>query len=256
MPAPIVVGQRVPQWQNMLMQLYMTKFTHNLQMEQQEARREDLKAEAQASRDFQMEQTKKKRQGELAEKGFTLTDTAKDSVYMPVAEQWYKKPEDQVVDIGNNMVGIYRNGKLTNIRNKTQGAYKEGEIKDFKEGNQFIQKKYANGQWVPTGKTAPRYKPTTNIYNQMSIGERQRQQDIADINSPKFQSSVTKDVKQLNSFEWDLWGEGERENAIRSEADKRVRITYPNATFGVQDGKMGWYIKEGNKYKLVAPWSE
>lgn len=44
-----------------------------------------------------------------------------------------------------------------------EGPYKEGEIKDFKEGDQFIQKKFTNGEWVPTGVEAPRYKPGVTI---------------------------------------------------------------------------------------------
>lgn len=45
----------------------------------------------------------------------------------------------------------------------TEGPYKEGQIKDFKEGDQFIQKKYTKGEWVPTGTKAPRYKPGVTI---------------------------------------------------------------------------------------------
>ena len=66
-------------------------------------------------------------------------------------------PTKDIVDMGTGE--IVREGEPK----PEKGPYKEGEIKDFKEGDQFVQKKYTGGKWVPTGVKAPRYKPGVTI---------------------------------------------------------------------------------------------
>jgi hypothetical protein len=61
---------------------------------------------------------------------------------------------------------MMHNGKATIVKpTKVERPYKLGTVKDFKEGDVWVQKKYTKDGFIPTGKTAKRYKPTTNITN-------------------------------------------------------------------------------------------
>jgi len=64
----------------------------------------------------------------------------------------------------------------TQIRKEQRATpYKEGQLMDIKIGEQHVQHKYTKGKFVPTGITAPRYKPgvTLNL-KQSSASEREK----------------------------------------------------------------------------------
>lgn len=91
----------------------------------------------------------------------------------------------------------------------------------------------------------------------ISIGEKQKQRDAALLKSPKFMATVQKDVKNLNGRRWKWASPVQKAEWAKVEADKRVRIIYPDAQYGEQDGQAGWYVKdESGNYVLEVPWSK
>lgn len=81
--------------------------------------------------------------------------------------------------------------------------------------------------------------------------------DKAFLRSYKFRAAVMKDVRQANKARWPMIvDKKEREDLYREEADKRAKMVYPGAQFGRVGKTKGWYVKQGDKYVLVAPWSE
>jgi len=74
--------------------------------------------------------------------------------------------------------------------------------------------------------------------------------------SPKFRAEVQRDVMSLNKEDWRLWNDKEKNDAIKIEADKRIRNANPGVQYGKMGGVEGWYGKDKNgKYTLIAPWS-
>jgi len=77
------------------------------------------------------------------------------------ATQMY--PESEANRLKMTAPKIYRTFEERTKLPEITGAYKIGQIKDFKEGDKFITKKYlGEGQWEKIGE-APRYKPTTKV---------------------------------------------------------------------------------------------
>ena len=69
-----------------------------------------------------------------------------------------------------------KRGEQTQMRKEQRASpYKEGQLVDFKIGDQFVQHKYTKGGFVPTGRVAPRYKPgvTLNL-KQSAASEREK----------------------------------------------------------------------------------
>ncbi|MDA3834241.1 MAG: hypothetical protein PF495_12690 [Spirochaetales bacterium] len=71
------------------------------------------------------------------------------------------------------------------------GPYKIGELKDFKQGDEFVQHEYTSGgTWEPTGVAAPRYKSSTNVnINTPDMSKRTQ----ADLESEIVQGKATLD---------------------------------------------------------------
>lgn len=80
--------------------------------------------------------------------------------------------------------------------------------------------------------------------------------DIAFLQSPKFRASVQDSVAKINKHQWMIADPAERADMMREEADKRVRVKFPNAQFGEGDEGLGWYVKQGEGYIKVVPWGE
>lgn len=84
--------------------------------------------------------------------------------------------EDQkpfmTVKFGNNQIPLYAPKK------EVDRPYKVGTLQDFKEGDQLVQKIYTEKGWLPTGKTAPRFKetadptPTTTSFTHLKTGRK------------------------------------------------------------------------------------
>ena len=267
MGAPIVVQPRQNPWQGMLMQMYMTKFAHNLKVKQDTLDLEKTKVILEEKRNYQ-EKT------QLAKEGRTETRTKdtenRKAVQDKIDKGWI--PEEQITDPNRKKNGMFKmvGGKALyypNTPNETETHYpvwEKDQWKMEKKGNlkAYVHPKDPNSKVVykrPSEKPPPGYlpysSPLVTINAKPSIGEKQKQKDFAYLNSPKFISDVAKDVAQLNKFDWEMWEPNERDAAVKKEADKRMRISFPNSVYGVQNGKTGWYVKEGDEYKLVAPWS-
>lgn len=240
MPAPIVFRPQSGPLDSLLMNLFLGKIQHNYKMEIADKQLQAEKLRVEEERTYKEGRDKIKRQGKLSEGGWTETGTEKDAKYMPVAGGWYKPPPNKF----------------------EKPAYKKGQLLDFKVGDKLIQHKYENGKWVPTGRVAPRYKPTTNIYNQMSIAEKSREKDIARVKSSGYTADVAKDVKAL--FSKDQWeyemSETQKNNAIRKEIGRRVRSLFPDDKVAFaedESGRKGWYkIKPDGSYELIRPWNK
>jgi len=94
------------------------------------------------------------------------------------------------------------------------------------------------------------------------VAARKGAETKAYLQTGKFRADVQKSVASLNKDTWDLLDPSvpaeaqEREDMVRVEMDKRVRMTYPKAKYGEDKGIMGWYVKEDNKWVLKVPWIE
>jgi len=148
MPTPIVVSPRRNQFGQLLGQLLVNKIAHKQAMDREELR---IKAE-------QAQKGAEKK--EVYEKEGRKPGPYKEGVTNPyTGNRWSSIPKPDA-PIGYSAVKV--NGKWE-LKANQSGAYKEGTIKDFKVGDKFVQYKYENGKWIPTGITADRYKPTTNV---------------------------------------------------------------------------------------------
>ncbi|MFX0194556.1 MAG: hypothetical protein ACFFCW_00415 [Candidatus Hodarchaeota archaeon] len=125
MGAPIVVGQRTDPWEQLLPQLFMYKMQHKMNLEEMEAK------------------------AKLKEK------EAKTKITRGTAYKGEKGHMRTPVYMGDILIGEEIGGKFYQ---KPEVPYKEGELKDFKIGDEIIQHKYEKGKWVSTGVKAPRYK--------------------------------------------------------------------------------------------------
>lgn len=98
-----------------------------------------------------------------------------------------------------------------------------------------------------TGVKGPRYKPETNINIGEKIIETSKAKDIAMVESADFMNDVKKTVSQQDN-DWDIRSEEEKKLAIRTEADRQIRIAYKgkNIIFGKQGDTIGWWDEDGN----------
>ncbi len=97
-------------------------------------------------------------------------------------------------------------------------------------------------------------RPQINIGQRVS--ERKSAEDKAFLRSPKFRGDVTKSVRVTNKANWPFTNRKERSDMVREEANLRVITVYPNAKYGTDKGKKGWYIQTAKGWKLVVPWAE
>lgn len=135
--------------------------------------------------------------------------------------------------------------------------YKVGEIKDFKEGDQFIQKRWNGKNWEPTGTSAPRYKPTTNVNIDTGLTKSTQtklQQDILDADEMLFNLEQAEDLfkeeyltykgqvkakgaKFLDKLGFDTWDEYlDNQSAWEGIVDKQT-LSYRKMITGVAGGE-------------------
>lgn len=97
------------------------------------------------------------------------------------------------------MEDVKTEGKINIEREKARlrTPYTVGEIKEFKEGDQFVTKKYVGPKqgWVPTGVTAPRYKPPEMNIN-IDTSDQVTKQEWRDLRS---QEAHTRNVLRLTN---------------------------------------------------------
>ena len=80
----------------------------------------------------------------------------------------YKEGEIREFKEGNQIVtksfnnGVWVESATAPRFSPEKSVYKEGQIEEFKVGDEIVTRKYTSGEWVNQD-TAPRYKPTTNI---------------------------------------------------------------------------------------------
>jgi len=256
MGAPIVMQQQKNPFEAMLLQLYLGKIEHNYKMDLLKEQTKLTLAEEKREEQADIREEKRKEQARI--------ETEKRKEIATAKEKGWREPGN-IQDKATRMYGKTRmiGGRLMfyPVKPTTPKGFtavwedNEWNIKATPTGiieqyNMAVKQGYKGSitQWKK--EVAKAGAP------QISIGEKQKQKDVAYLNSPKFIADVTKDVSQLNKFDWDLWDQNQRDVAIKREADKRVRINYPNAQYGVQNGKTGWYVKEGDRYELVTPWSK
>ena len=99
-------------------------------------------------------------------------------------------------------------------------------------------------------------KPNVEIKME-EVGRREQEKERALLKTGKFRGIVQKDVMALNKDLWVTMSKEQRLDAIRTESDKRVRQTYPNAQYGKIKNRKGWYIKgDKDEWILVSPWNE
>ena len=268
MGAPIVIGQQKSPLEGLLLQMYLKKYTHNMDMDYANKALAQKKLDLEEKRNYQ-EKTQLGKEGRANTSKIDTENRSQVNKYLN--NGWYTK--DQIKDPvrrlngKTKMVGdqelyypdtpnetethtpVWGDDKWTMEKKAALKAYVHP--KDPNAKPVYLKP----GQKPPTG-YLPYSSPLVTINTKPSIGEKQKQTDFAYLNSPKFIADVAKGVSQLNKFDWEMWDANERESAVKKEADKRMRISFPNSQYGVQNGKTGWYVKEGNEYKLVAPWSK
>jgi hypothetical protein len=167
MPAPIYIPRRQNPWTNMmpglLQNLVLQKIGQNMRLKEKE---------------MEIKQKEKDTQLNLKTQGFReLQGEIPSENAIKVGDTTFEFPEKGVSTEGvpPGMVALTVNGRTAGYIGSpfkpAAGPYKEGELKEFKEGNQIIMKKFMGGQWVNTDSVAPRYKPPStnvNITNDMS----------------------------------------------------------------------------------------
>jgi hypothetical protein len=176
MPAPIYIPRRQNPWTNMmpglLQSLVVQKIGQNMRLKEKEMDIKRITAEKAKAVEYAAAESGR---------GVQRTDAEKPK------EGWVQNPYDPTSYIEPTggielvpfegmpgMFGKVQNGRVVGIikgHKPAEGPYKEGALKEFKEGNQIIMKEFRGGQWVNTDSVAPRYKPPStnvNITNDMS----------------------------------------------------------------------------------------
>jgi len=101
MPAPIVFRPQYGPWDQLLPQMFMMKMKHNYDVKERELAIQQNDAALKEQQGYTEGREKSKRQGQLAEKGFTPTAKGSEgSVDMPVAGGSYKPFKAQAITIG------------------------------------------------------------------------------------------------------------------------------------------------------------
>jgi hypothetical protein len=172
MPAPIYIPRRQNPWTNMmpglLQNLVLQKIGQNMRLKEKEMDIKRITAEKAKAVEYAAAESGR---------GVQRTDAEKPK------EGWVQNPYDptsyieptggiELVPLEGmpGMFGKVQNGRVVEIikgHKPAEGPYKEGALKEFKEGDQIIMKEFRGGQWVNTDSVAPRYKPASTS---LSVG--------------------------------------------------------------------------------------
>jgi len=274
MGAPIVVQPRQNPWNNLLPQLFMMKIKHNMDMEVMDAETKRRSAQQKAQQSYTEGRTKEAGINKAKMEGYEevpysarmqmeKSGTAPSDVVGAFGTQLRKpapfKPSGQIVEIDGKKVGLVQTGKnrfqIVSPENsgKPQKVWsKQAQEYVYRTPEQIAQTPDAYGMTKQTLREGQRASAT-----QISIGEKAKLKDEAYYKGPKFIEDVGKDVKNLTGRKYKWMTPAQIEEQEKILADKRVRIRYPDAQYGEQDGKVGWYTKDADgNYKLEIPWSK
>lgn len=138
----------------MVQNLFLLKIKHKMDMDVLDAETKLKKVELEEEREYQ------KTQKGLAQKQEFIKEGRK-----PIVGPQTEQPGE--------VANVYTQNRWGPATEKP--AYKEGQLQDFKVGDQFIQYRMTKGKWMPTGRKAPRYKPgvTVNL-KQSAASEREK----------------------------------------------------------------------------------
>lgn len=270
MPAPIVVPNQRSPWEQLLPALFLNKIRHKQDIEREELRIKARQAQIKEQRGYKegQELTKEKRakQTKIEEENRKQVQKYKE---------WGWTPEEEVVDPQRKSQGMFKvvGGKVMyypRTPNETPTHYPvwkgnkwemvKKKMKAYVDPNNPKRVVYRReGEQPPEG-TVPYSSPLVkNVINtKQSIADKKRAEAIARIKSPQAMSDVINDVKKIYGNMWNLYTRDpqKRKELIRSAMDSRVKILFPDAKFGRDGNKIGWFVPEGNGHKLEVPWSE
>lgn len=250
MGAPIIVNPRQNPWTNLLPQLFLMKIKHNMDMDVAEAEMKLKSAQLKETRTYAEGQGKLKRQGELAEKGFTPSE---NGINMPIAGGNYEPFKAQKITIDG--IELIEKSPGNFIKAPTASEKSPTElmlIQKAREGDVGAQRDLQTIQ----NRKLERAKAGAIQMNSL-IGQKSRQQSIASLTNPKFMAEVEDHVKKMNSTGitgWKYMSPRQKRNAVRAEADRRIRTVFGDAEHAEINGKQGWWIKDENGNPvMVAP---
>ena len=227
MGAPIIVPQRRNIWESLLPQMFLMKIKHNMDMDVLEA---ETKQEA----------VKLKEKRQYQEK--TRLGTEKRGEATQIRKEGRAKPMLYSLD-GKKFA--LTGGKLTRIQSKSQKVWsKKDQSYVFRTPEQIAQTPDAYGR---TKKTVLEMRRAGAA--KISIGEKQKQQNIAFLTSPKFMADVAAHVKKMSGTGltgWKYKSDRQKRNEIRAEAERRVKSVFGDAVHGIKHGRQGWWIKDEN----------
>ena len=273
MGAPIVIPQRQSPWSQLLPQMFMMKVKHNMDLQTLDAETKLETAKLKEKREYQEKTTldTEKR----AETGKIETENRKE-VTDKRNKGWFLASE--IKDPIRRLKGTTKmvGGKLMyypDTPNETETHYpmwEKDQWKMVKKENlkAYVHPKdqnakvvYKRGNESPPPGYLPYSSPLVTINNKPSIAEKEKQQNVAYFQSPKFYSDVLNDAKKTHGKMWDYYAsEPEKQKELtRNIADIKVKAQFGNnAKFGKDKdtGNIGWFVQEGNDYKMVAPWGE
>jgi len=253
MGAPIIVQPRQNPWNNLLPQLFLMKIKHNMDMDVAEAEIKLKSAQLKETRAYTEGRDKVKRQGALAEKGFTpASEGDANAVDMPIAGGKYKPFKAQKITIDG--IELIEKSPGNFIKAPTASEKSPTElmlIQKAREGDVGAQRDLQTIQ----NRKLERAKAGAIQMNSL-IGQKEKLKDEAYYKGPKFIEDVSKDVKNLTGRKYKWMTPKQIADQEELLADKRVRIRYPDAEYGDIDGQVGWYTKDADgNYKLEIPWS-
>ena len=273
MGSPIVIPQRQSPWSQLLPQMFMMKMQHNYAVKEKELEIKQKDAALKEQREYKKTETleSEKRGTER-----TIATESRKAVEDKLDKGWMT--EEQITDPNRKKFGTTKmvGGRLMyypNTPNETETHYpvwEKDQWKMEKKGNlkAYVNPKDPNSKVVykrpnekPPQGYLPYSSPLVTINTKPSIGEKQRQQNVAYFQSPKFSSDVLTDAKKLYGKMWDYYASepGKQKELVRNIADAKVKAQFgSNAKFGrdKDTGDVGWFVPEGNGYKLVTPWGE
>ena len=264
MPGTIILPRKETFFENPLLRsVFMTSLQEGLRRKRETRQNERADIKLKEKQAFDVDMALFEADGQKVKEGTEVPENRSVREFKGTKYSFPKSQKQQLADKGIYLL----NGKPHKFDGQNlvpvdpERPYKIGTIKDFKEGDKFVQKKYTKDGFVPTGKTAKRYKPTTVVNVQDSI-RNQAEKDFAKtktyLHSSNLKTDVMKDLPKIDAEAWSL-SEGvphERNALIKKEMDVRIKSTYRDAVFGDGDEGKGWYVKRGNKHKLVSPWIE
>lgn len=208
MPAPIYIGNSQnpygQQAMNYLSQLALQKAAHNMRMKEREIAAKERSAEKAKEINFKAAMSGSdvfRTDAEKPPEGYVQNPWDPTSFISPKPQQ-----QDQFVDLGEGFMGIVSNGKIKSVTAKPQGPYKVGQIQEFKEGNKIIYRMFDGQKWVDTGKSAPRYKPQTNItVNTGTTKKTKGELEGQILDSAEIMNDLS-DIRKMTKPEYLTWG--------------------------------------------------